>query len=120
VTYYYGSGNNQPWLEDTMGIVDWTFRGVPDEYFNAYITDGVWNSSKFSDPEFDAAVKGYMTTVDEAKRRDYARQGATILMDGTPAVIPYTISVNRAMRQNVMGVSSDPAEFLDLTTAFLA
>lgn len=120
VTYYYGSGNNQPWLEDTMGIVDWTFRGVPDEYFNAYITDGVWNSSKFSDPKFDAAVKGYMTTVDEAKRRDYARQGATILMDGTPAVIPYTISVNRAMRQNVMGVTSDPAEFLDLTTAFLA
>ena len=22
-----------------MGIVDWTFRGVPDEYFNADITE---------------------------------------------------------------------------------
>jgi peptide/nickel transport system substrate-binding protein len=120
VTYYYGSGNNQPWLVDPMGIVDWTFRGVPDEYFNAYITNGVWNSSKFSDPAFDAAVKGYQTTVDETKRRDYAKQGATALIDGTPAVIPYTISVNRAMRQNVMGVTSDPAEFLDLTQAYLA
>jgi peptide/nickel transport system substrate-binding protein len=120
VTYYYGSGANQPWLVDPMGIVDWTFRGVPDEYFNAYITNGVWNSSKFSDPAFDTAVKGYQTTVDETKRRAYAKQGATILMDGTPAVIPYTISVNRAMRQNVMGVTSDPAEFLDLTTAYLA
>jgi peptide/nickel transport system substrate-binding protein len=120
VTYYYGSGNNQPWLVDPMGIVDWTFRGVPDEYFNAYITNGKWNSSKFSDPAFDAAVKGYQTTVDEAKRREYAKQGALALMDGTPAVIPYTISVNRAMRQNVMGVTSDPAEFLDLTQAYLA
>ncbi len=98
VTYWYGSGANQPWLQAPMGITDWTFRGVPDQYFAAFTTNGVWNSSKFSDPAFDAAVKGYLTTVDETQRRAYARTGATILMDATPAIIPYTISVNRAMR----------------------
>lgn len=120
LTYWYGSGKNQPWLQAPMGITDWTFRGVPDQYFAAFVTNGIWNSSKFSDPAFDAAVKGYLTTVDETKRREYAKTGATILMDATPAIIPYTISVNRAMRQNVQGVTSDPAEFLDLTTAYLA
>ena len=24
ITYYYGSGKNQPWLEVPMGITDWT------------------------------------------------------------------------------------------------
>lgn len=121
VTYYYGSGKNQPWLEVPMGITDWTFRGVPEQYFlPAFTSNGVWNSAHFKNPDFDTAAKNYDSTLDEAKRRDYAKQAASILLDETPAIISYWISVNRAMKKNVQGLTSDPAEFLDLTTTFLA
>jgi peptide/nickel transport system substrate-binding protein len=121
VTYYYGSGKNQPWLQVPMGITDWTFRGVPSQYFlPAFTSNGVWNSSHFKDPAFDAAAKSYDTTLDEAKRRQYATTAASILTDETPSIISYWISVNRAMKSTVMGLTSDPAEFLDLTTTYLA
>ncbi len=121
VTYYYGSGKNQPWLEVPMGITDWTFRGVPSQYFlPAFTSNGVWNSAHFKNADFDTAAKNYDSTIDEAKRRTYAEQAASILTDETPAIISYWISVNRAMKKNVQGLTSDPAEFLDLTTTFLS
>jgi peptide/nickel transport system substrate-binding protein len=121
VTYYYGSGKSQPWLDVPMGITDWTFRGVPEQYFlPAFTSTGVWNSSHFKNPQFDTLAGEYDSTLDETKRRDFAKQAATLLMDETPTIIAYWISVNRAMRQNVQGVTSDPAEFLDLTNAYLA
>jgi peptide/nickel transport system substrate-binding protein len=121
VTYYYGSGKNQPWLQVPMGITDWTFRGVPEQYFlPAFTSNGVWNSAHFKNPAFDAAAKGYDETLDEAKRRQYATTAASILTDETPAIIAYWISVNRAMKTGVMGLTSDPAEFLDLTTTYLS
>jgi peptide/nickel transport system substrate-binding protein len=121
VTYYYGSGNNQPWLKVPMGITDWTFRGVPSQYFlPAFTSNGVWNSSHFKNAAFDAAAKSYDTTLDETKRRQYATQAASILTDETPTIISYWISTNRAMKTNVNGLTSDPAEFLDLTTTYLS
>ena len=121
VTYYYGSGNNQPWLKVPMGITDWTFRGVPSQYFlPAFTSNGVWNSSHFKNAAFDAAAKSYDTTLDETKRRQYAEQAASILTDETPTIISYWISTNRAMKTNVNGLTSDPAEFLDLTTTYLS
>jgi peptide/nickel transport system substrate-binding protein len=121
VTYYYGSGKNQPWLEVPMGITDWTFRGVPEQYFlPAFTSKGVWNSSHFKNAAFDSAAASYDSTLDEASRRGFAKTAATILNDETPSIISYWISVNRAMSTKVNGVTSDPAEFLDLTTANLA
>jgi peptide/nickel transport system substrate-binding protein len=120
VTYYYGSGNDQPWLKVPMGITDWTFRGIPSQYYlPAFTSKGVWNSSHFSNPTFDKLAVDYDTTLDEASRRDIAKQMATLLTDETPAIIAYWVSVNRAIRKNVNGVTADPAEFLDLTKAYL-
>jgi hypothetical protein len=46
-SYWYGSGKNQPWLEAPMDITDWTFRGVPEQYFLPTSTsNGVWNSAQ--------------------------------------------------------------------------
>jgi peptide/nickel transport system substrate-binding protein len=121
VDYYYGSGKNQPWLEVPMGITDWTFRGIPPQYYlPAFTSSGVWNSSKFADPSFDKLAKDYETTLEDGSRQAIARQMAELLTDETPSIISYWISVNRAVRNNVQGVTADPAEFLDLTKAFLA
>jgi peptide/nickel transport system substrate-binding protein len=119
VTYYYGSGKNQPWLDVPMGITDWTFRGVPAQYFPTVTSKGVWNSAQFKNSAVDAATSGYEATIDEAKRRQYAETAASIINDETPYIISYWMSTNRAMKKNVQGVTADPAEFLDLTHAFL-
>ena len=121
VTYWYGSGKNQPWLQAPMGITDWTFRGVPSQYFlPMYTSKGVWNSAQFKNSQFDTLASQYDSTLDVATRKGYAKQMAQIMLDETPYIIGYWISVNRAMKKNVQGVTADPAEFLDLTTAFLA
>ena len=120
VDEYYGSGDNQPWLEVPQGITDWTFRGIPAQYFlPAFFTDGVWNSSHFANAEFDEQGEIYNSELDETNRRAAAKRMAEIMMDETPALITYWISVNRAMRKEVEGVTADPAEFLDLSNAWL-
>jgi peptide/nickel transport system substrate-binding protein len=121
VPYWYGSGKNQPWLEAPMGITDFTFRGLPSQYFlPMYTSKGVWNSAQFKNPQFDTLAGQYDRTLDEATRKTYAKQMVQIMLDETPYIIGYWISVNRAMKKNVQGVTADPAEFLDLTTAFLS
>jgi peptide/nickel transport system substrate-binding protein len=121
VPYWYGSGKNQPWLEAPMGITDFTFRGLPSQYFlPMYTSKGVWNSAQFKNPQFDTLASRYDSTLDEATRKTYAKQMVQIMLDETPYIIGYWISVNRAMKKNVQGVTADPAEFLDLTTAFLS
>jgi peptide/nickel transport system substrate-binding protein len=120
VDEYYGSGDNQPWLEVPQGITDWTFRGIPAQYFlPAFTSDGVWNSSHFANADFDQQGTIYNTELDESKRRAAAKRMAEIMIDETPALITYWISVNRAMRKEVEGVTADPGEFLDLSNAWL-
>ena len=67
VTYYYGSGSNQPWLKVPMGITDWAVprRALEQFFLPAFTSKGIWNSSHFKDPAFDAA----------AKLRHHARRG---------------------------------------------
>ena len=61
---YYGSGANQPWLEVTLGLVDWAGRAVPAQYLiPAYTSDGIWNSAHWKDPAFDKLVAGFNAEV---------------------------------------------------------
>ena len=74
-----------------LGIVDYGHRAVPDVYLNAALaTKGIWNSSQYSSPEFDAAFKEYQAAVDvEAQTggvqedRDHPQRGRA----GRPAVL---------------------------------
>ena len=119
-TYYYGSGNNQPWLKVPMGITDWALRAVPEQFFMpAFTSTGAWNSAHFKNPEFDALATQYNTTLDEATRRNVAKQMALLLLDETPAIVAYWFNTNQAVRKNVHGVIIDAAQF-DLRTTFLA
>ena len=117
---YYGSGENQPWLEVPMGITDWSFRSVPEQFIiPSYTSTGVWNSAQFKNPTFDQLISDYTSELDEQKRRADAKQAALLAMDETPYIIAYWESVSRAMKKNVQGVVADPQQFLDLSTANL-
>ncbi len=89
-TEYYGSGDNQPWLTVPMGSTQWAMRPVPEQFFTPCLySDGVWNSAHFKNAQFDSLGKQYTSTLDEATRKDLARQLTTLQMDETPLLIPY-------------------------------
>lgn len=115
---YYGSGTNQPWLEVPMGFTDWAARAVPSQFFLPMLTSkGVWNSSHWSNAEFDSLALQYDAVLDETSRKKIATQMATIEQDETPCIISYWIDALRATTNKVGGVQANGSEFLDLTRA---
>jgi len=55
----------------------------------AYKSDGPWNETGFSDPEFDAILEKAMATVDTEKRRQLSKRLQTILRESGVIVQPY-------------------------------
>ena len=50
-----------PWLNATATITEYGARGVPNLYLTAaYMTDGIWNASKYSNAAFDSAARTYL------------------------------------------------------------
>jgi peptide/nickel transport system substrate-binding protein len=118
---YYGSDENAPWLTVPFGITDWAARAIPSQFFIPMLTsDGVWNSSRWKNAEFDELAKQYDATLDEASRRETGVKMATLQTDETPIILGYWIEVMRAATTKVQGVEANGAEFLDLSHAFLA
>ena len=116
---YYGSGDNQPWLEVPFGCVDWAARGVPSQLIvPAYTCKGVWNSAHWCNKEFDKAMADLDAELDEGKRTELATTAARIQHDEVPAVISYWITQVRAMRKDLVGM---PGQFADMANvAFTA
>jgi peptide/nickel transport system substrate-binding protein len=120
-TQYYGSNASAPWLTAPFAITDWAARAIPSQFFTPMLTtNGIWNSSHWSNSQFDQLAKQYDATLDEAKRKDIGTQMATIQTDETPIIIAYWIEALRATTTAVNGVEANGAEYLDLTKAFLA
>jgi peptide/nickel transport system substrate-binding protein len=118
---YYGKDQSAPWLTVPFGITDWAARAIPSQFFLPMLTTkGVWNSSHWSNSQFDSLAKQYDATLDQAKRKDIGTQMATIQTEETPIIIAYWIEVLRATTTKVGGVEANGAEYLDLTHAYLS
>jgi peptide/nickel transport system substrate-binding protein len=73
-----------------LGIVDYGHRPFPDVFLNAaFATGGVWNSSQYSNPDFDAAFKEYQSSLGVEAQTVAAGKLETILNEDVPAGIPY-------------------------------
>ena len=73
-----------------LGIVDYGHRGTPDVYLNAALkTKGVWNSSQYSSPAFDAAFTDFQTAVGVDAQKAACNKIETILLEDTPIGLPY-------------------------------
>jgi len=89
VDVWYGEGENS-WLEADFGITDWATRATPVTYFNLnLVTDGAWNETKWSDPEFDEIVAQINAEMDVAKRTELYHEAQQILIDRGPTIVPY-------------------------------
>jgi peptide/nickel transport system substrate-binding protein len=73
-----------------LGIVDYGHRATPDVYLNAALsTKGIWNSSQYSSPDFDAAFAEYQAAIGVDAQKAACTKMQTILLEDTPVVIPY-------------------------------
>ncbi len=73
-----------------LGIVDYGDRPTPDIYLNAaHKTNGVWNSSQYSNEEFDAAFAEFQSSVDVEAQRAACQKIETILNEDVPVGLPF-------------------------------
>ena len=73
-----------------LGIVDYGHRATPDVYLNAALsTNGIWNSSQYSSPDFDAAFAAYAASVGLEAQTAAAKTIQDILLEDSPVLVPY-------------------------------
>ena len=100
---------NTPWLNAPINITDWGHRSVPNVFLTAALeTGGVWNAAHYSNPDFDAAAKGFIGAISIEDQRKYAKQAETILLQDTPVIFPYFYQYLAAGTTAVKGYFADP------------
>jgi peptide/nickel transport system substrate-binding protein len=113
-TTYYGSGSNQPWLEVTMGIVDWAPRGSASQTIApAYLCGAIWNTPHWCNHRFNHLVAQIDGELNKKRRSQLILQAATLIHDEVPAIIAYWLKELRAVRTNIHGLAPGPASLLD-------
>jgi peptide/nickel transport system substrate-binding protein len=90
-----------------LGIVDYGHRATPDVYLNAALkSKGIWNSSQYSSPAFDAAFKEFQTAVGVDSQKAACTKIETILNDDTPIGLPYFYNYLAGTSKSFNGVYS--------------
>jgi peptide/nickel transport system substrate-binding protein len=118
---FYGSGNNQPWLEVPFGIVDWASRAIPSQYLDPVLeSNGVWNSPHYKNPKLDTLIKEFNATLGHAKRQSLANQIAAISYDDVPVIVAYWDGGQRPMSTKIQGLQPSASSFMDLSSAWLS
>ncbi|MGZ4699669.1 MAG: ABC transporter substrate-binding protein [Ilumatobacteraceae bacterium] len=88
-----------------LGIVDYGHRATPDVYLlKAFKTGGDWNSSEYSSPDLDAAILEYQASADLVKRTAACKKIETIMLEDTPAAIPYFYNYLGGFSKSFTGV----------------
>jgi peptide/nickel transport system substrate-binding protein len=88
-----------------LGIVDYGHRPTPDVFINAALfTNGVWNSSQYSNPEFDTAFQQFQAslTVDDQKAAAATLQ--TMMNDEVPVGVPFFYNYLAGFSSGFQGV----------------
>jgi peptide/nickel transport system substrate-binding protein len=88
-----------------LGIVDYGHRATPDVYLlKAFKTGGDWNSSAYSSADLDAAILEYQASADLDKRTAACKKIETIMLEDTPAAIPYFYNYLGGFSKSFTGV----------------
>jgi peptide/nickel transport system substrate-binding protein len=108
---YYG---NNEWLEVDLGMTGWGDRPIPQQYLTeAYITEGIYNETHWSNPDLDALVAEAAQTSDTEARAAIYSQIAQIFAEEGPIIVPFFAPMIGAVTNNVQGL--EMAAFPGLT-----
>jgi peptide/nickel transport system substrate-binding protein len=106
---YYADKGTDNWYQADFSWVDWGTRAAPITYFQlALITDGAYNYSRWSDPQFDALAAQIPLELDPAKRADLYQQAQQILQDQVPMINFLVNTAVAGQSANVDGVFLAP------------
>ncbi|OGO52149.1 MAG: hypothetical protein A2Z32_14125 [Chloroflexi bacterium RBG_16_69_14] len=90
-----------------LGIVDYGHRATPDVYLNAALkSKGIWNSSQYNSPAFDAAFTEFQTSVGVDSQKAACTKIETILNDEVPIGLPYFYNYLAGNSKQFTGVYS--------------
>ena len=110
-----------PWLNKPATITEYGARGVPNLYMTAaYMTNGIWNASKYSNSQFDSAARTYLSSADLAAQRKATKRMAGILLRDTPVITAYFLAFTAAASSKVLNYQADPISQLRLAKTSLA
>jgi peptide/nickel transport system substrate-binding protein len=117
---FYGDAvfGKSPWLDATMGIVDYGHRGVPNVFLGApLLSDGTWNSAHFKNSTYDGLVKDYFSALDVSSQKAVAKKIQELLLDETPIVFAYFFNYTSWSKKDVTGYGITGMGQIDLTKA---
>ena len=110
-----------PWLNKPATITEYGARGAPNLYITAaYQTNGIWNASKYSNNQFDAAARSYLGSADLKTQRRHARTMETLLLRDTPVITAYFLAFTGASSSKVRGYAADPISHIRVAKTSLA
>ncbi|WP_104493282.1 ABC transporter substrate-binding protein [Paracoccus denitrificans] len=114
---YYGDlkRGTSPFLDSQMTMCEFTSRATPNVVLNSvYTSDGVYNMMRYSNPDVDQLVTDYIAAPDLERQREISGKLEALLLDETPAVIPYVSYLNSAWRNHVQGFRVNPSFMVEL------
>ena len=110
-----------PWLNKPATITEYGARGAPNLYLTAaYQTAGIWNASKYSNAQFDAATRAYLASADLKTQRKHAKTMETLLLRDTPVITAYFLAFTGASSSKVRNYAADPISHIRVAKTSLA
>lgn len=108
----------QHWLELPFAMETWLHRSSTAQMPSLAFKCGVdWNMAEWCNEDYDALLSELNATVDEGERAEILAQMAAIQHEEVPAIIAWFQDTLSAVRDNVSGYDSHPANFVDFRTA---
>jgi peptide/nickel transport system substrate-binding protein len=90
-----------------LGIVDYGHRATPDVYLNAALkSKGIWNSSQYNSPEFDAAFAEFQAAIGVDAQKAACKKIETILNEDVPIALPYFYNYLAGSAKKYSGIYS--------------
>ncbi len=110
-----------PWLNKPATITEYGARGAPNLYLTAaYQTGGIWNASRYSNNQFDAATRAYLASADLKTQRKHAKTMETLLLRDTPVITAYFLAFTGASSSKVRNYAADPISHIRVAKTSLA
>ena len=110
-----------PWLNKPATITEYGARGAPNAYITAaYMSNGIWNASRYSNNAFDAAARSYLASADFKTQRKYTKAMQAMLLRDTPVITAYFLAFTAASSTRVRNYQADPISQIRVAKTSLA
>jgi ABC-type oligopeptide transport system substrate-binding subunit len=86
----------------------------------AYMSDGIWNASKYKNPAFDRLAKQYLSSAEIKAQRRLTKKMAGILLRDTPVITAYFISYVTAGSSRIRNYQAEGISHIRIAHTSLA